>query len=70
MYVRWENGYDGAPAIDSKRPYGNSSVYMKFYMAESGIIMSIDPIKELELIAIAEITEELKTKSNKQRKIL
>ena len=27
MWVVWENDYDGAPAIDIKRPYGNSSVY-------------------------------------------
>jgi hypothetical protein len=25
-YVRWEDGEFGAPAIDCKRPYGNSSV--------------------------------------------
>lgn len=25
-YVRWENSETGAPAIDSKRPYGNSYV--------------------------------------------
>lgn len=26
MYVSWEHGEYGAPAIDCKRPYGNSSV--------------------------------------------
>lgn len=26
-YVRWEDCEFGAPAIDCKRPYGNSSVY-------------------------------------------
>lgn len=26
MIVRWEDGEFGAPAIDSKRPYGNSDV--------------------------------------------
>lgn len=31
MYVSWENGYDGAPAIDIKRPYGNSSVVYDVY---------------------------------------
>lgn len=24
MYVGWQTGYDGAPEIDPKRPYGNS----------------------------------------------
>lgn len=28
MHVYWEDGaYDGAPSIDIKRPYGNSSVW-------------------------------------------
>lgn len=27
MYVRWDDSEFGAPAIDSKRPYGNSYVY-------------------------------------------
>lgn len=26
-YVSWDDGEFGAPAIDCKRPYGNSSVY-------------------------------------------
>ncbi len=27
MYVGWEEGEFGAPAVDCKRPYGNSYVY-------------------------------------------
>ena len=27
MYLRWDDCEFGAPAVDSKRPYGNSSVY-------------------------------------------
>lgn len=27
MYWRWDDTEFGAPAVDSKRPYGNSSVY-------------------------------------------
>ena len=27
MYFSWEDGEFGAPAVDSKRPYGNSGVY-------------------------------------------
>jgi hypothetical protein len=28
MYWRWDDCEFGAPAVDSKRPYGNSSVYL------------------------------------------
>ena len=32
MYVEWDDGaYDGAPSINSKRPYGNSSVAYDVY---------------------------------------
>ena len=32
MYVYWDDGsYDGAPCIDTKRPYGNSSVAYDVY---------------------------------------
>ena len=27
MYVNWGDGYDGAPEINCKRPYGNSSPF-------------------------------------------
>lgn len=32
MYVEWDDGaYDGSPCINSKRPYGNSSVAYDVY---------------------------------------
>ena len=32
MYVEWDDGaYDGSPCINSKRPYGNSSVVYDVY---------------------------------------
>ena len=31
MYIRWEDGEYGAPAVDCKRPYGNSDVAADIY---------------------------------------
>ena len=38
MYVRWDDCEFGAPAIDSKRPYGNSYVF-----GDIGEILGIEP---------------------------
>jgi hypothetical protein len=40
--VSWENSEFGAPAIDCKRPYGNSSVYQ-----DIGEILGIEPQDKL-----------------------
>lgn len=36
MYVDWCDDYDGAPAIDAKRPYGNSHIISDIYEVITG----------------------------------
>lgn len=38
MYVEWDSCEFGAPAVDPKRPYGNSNVY-----GDIGEILGIEP---------------------------
>lgn len=52
MYVYWDDdSYDGAPAIDTKRPYGNSSVVYDVYVIIHG--------KEWDYGEHDEMTEEI-----------
>jgi len=46
-YVRWEDCEFGAPAIDCKRPYGNSVVYK-----DIAIILDIEPAKTKDGIRV------------------
>ena len=60
-YVSWDGGEFGAPAIDCKRPYGNSSVYND--MAEIlGITESgEDDFSEEQFAHMAQLHKETQT---------
>lgn len=49
MYIRWNDaGYDGAPEVDLKRPYGNSDVASDVYEIINGEEMPLDEDEEYD----------------------
>lgn len=46
FYVRWDESCYGAPAIDSKRPYGNKG--RSAILLDIARILGIEPIKDMD----------------------